>query len=263
MTSPRSNWNYPTAIRFGAGRIAELPDACRDAGMTRPLLVTDPFLATQAMTGWAIAILNEAGLPAGLFADIKPNPVETNVYRGLEALRFGGHDGVVAFGGGSALDAGKVVAFMAGQTRPMWDFEDIGDWYTRADPKGIAPIVAVPTTAGTGSEVGRAGVITQEATHTKKVIFHPLMMPKVTICDPELTVGMPPKITAATGFDAWVHCFEAYCAPGFHPMADGIAVEGMRLVQGALARAVETPGDLAARADMMAAAAMGATAFQK
>ena len=159
MTSPRSNWNYPTAIRFGAGRIAELPDACRDAGMTRPLLVTDPFLATQAMTGRAIAILNEAGLPAGLFADIKPNPVETNVYRGLEALRFGGHDGVVAFGGGSALDAGKVVAFMAGQTRPMWDFEDIGDWYTRADPKGIAPIVAVPTTAGTGSEVSAASVL--------------------------------------------------------------------------------------------------------
>jgi len=263
MTSPRSNWNYPTAIRFGAGRIAELPDACRDAGMTRPLLVTDPFLATQAMTGRAIAILNEAGLPAGLFADIKPNPVETNVYRGLEALRFGGHDGVVAFGGGSALDAGKVVAFMAGQTRPMWDFEDIGDWYTRADPKGIAPIVAVPTTAGTGSEVGRAGVITQEATHTKKVIFHPLMMPKVTICDPELTVGMPPHITAGTGLDALAHCLEAYCAPSYHPMAEGMAVEGMRLVKEYLPRAYREGADIEARAQMMSAAAMGATAFQK
>jgi len=263
MTSPRSNWNYPTAIRFGAGRIAELPDACRDAGMTRPLLVTDPFLATQAMTGRAIAILNEAGLPAGLFADIKPNPVETNVYRGLEALRSGGHDGVVAFGGGSALDAGKVVAFMAGQTRPMWDFEDIGDWYTRADPKGIAPIVAVPTTAGTGSEVGRAGVITQEATHTKKVIFHPLMMPKVTICDPELTVGMPPHITAGTGLDALAHCLEAYCAPSYHPMAEGIAVEGMRLVKEYLPRAYREGADIEARAQMMSAAAMGATAFQK
>jgi len=263
MTSPRSNWNYPTAIRFGAGRIAELPDACRDAGMTRPLLVTDPFLATQAMTGRAIAILNEAGLPAGLFADIKPNPVETNVYRGLEALRFGGHDGVVAFGGGSALDAGKVVAFMAGQTRPMWDFEDIGDWYTRADPKGIAPIVAVPTTAGTGSEVGRAGVITQEATHTKKVIFHPLMIPKVTICDPELTVGMPPHITAGTGLDALAHCLEAYCAPSYHPMAEGIAVEGMRLVKEYLPRAYREGADIEARAQMMSAAAMGATAFQK
>jgi alcohol dehydrogenase len=263
MISLRSNWNYPTAIRFGAGRIAELAEACKVAGIARPLLVTDPFLATQPMTGRALALLNEAGLTADMFCDIKPNPVETNVYRGLETLRSGGHDGVVAFGGGSALDAGKVIAFMAGQTRPMWDFEDIGDWYTRADPKGIAPIVAVPTTAGTGSEVGRAGVITQEATHTKKVIFHPLMMPKVTICDPELTVGMPPHITAGTGLDALAHCLEAYCAPSYHPMAEGVAVEGMRLVKEFLPRAYRDGTDLAARAQMMSAAAMGATAFQK
>jgi alcohol dehydrogenase class IV len=263
MTSPRANWNYPTAIRFGAGRIAELAEACKLAGMSRPLLVTDPFLATQPMTGRALATLNEAGLAAAMFSDVKPNPVETNVYRGLEALRSGGHDGVVAFGGGSALDAGKVIAFMAGQTRPMWDFEDIGDWYTRADPKGIAPIVAAPTTAGTGSEVGRAGVITQEATHTKKVIFHPLMMPKVTICDPELTVGMPPHITAGTGLDALAHCLEAYCAPSYHPMAEGIAVEGMRLVKEYLPRAYRDGADIEARAHMMSAAAMGATAFQK
>ncbi|HEV2560030.1 MAG TPA: iron-containing alcohol dehydrogenase [Microvirga sp.] len=263
MTSPRSNWNYPTAIRFGAGRIAELADACRSAGMSRPLLVTDPFLATQPMTANALASLKEAGLAAAMFSDVKPNPVETNVARGLEAMRSGRHDGVVAFGGGSALDAGKVIAFMAGQTRPMWDFEDIGDWYTRADPAGIAPIVAVPTTAGTGSEVGRAGVITQEATHTKKVIFHPLMMPKVTICDPELTVGMPPHITAGTGLDALAHCLEAYCAPSYHPMAEGIAVEGMRLVKEYLPRAYRNGADIEARAHMMSAAAMGATAFQK
>jgi alcohol dehydrogenase class IV len=262
-TSPKANWSYPTALRFGAGRIAELAEARKGAGMSRPLLVTDPFLATQPMTANALKILTGAGLGAAVFSDIKPNPVETNVYRGLEAMKAGNHDGVVAFGGGSALDAGKVIAFMAGQTRPMWDFEDVGDWWTRADPKGIAPIIAVPTTAGTGSEVGRAGVITQEATHTKKVIFHPLMMPKVTICDPELTVGMPPHITAGTGLDALAHCLEAYCSPFYHPMGDGIAVAGMRLVKEYLPRAYKDGTDLEARAHMMSAAAMGATAFQK
>src|SRR3954454_18814057 len=262
-TSPKANWNYPTALRFGAGRIAELAEACKGAGMRRPLLVTDPFLATQPMTANALKILTDAGLGAAMFSDIKPNPVETNVYRGLEAMKAGKHDGVVAFGGGSALDAGKVIAFMAGQTRPMWDFEDIGDWWTRADPKGILPIIAVPTTAGTGSEVGRAGVITQEATHTKKVIFHPLMMPKIVICDPELTIGMPPHITAGTGLDAVARCVEAYCAPGYHPMADGIAVEGIRLVKESLPRAYKDGKDIEARAQMMSAAAMGATAFQK
>jgi alcohol dehydrogenase class IV len=263
VSEPSANWNYPTAVRFGAGRIKELPAACRSAGMRRPLLVTDPFLATQPMTAGALALLKESGIEASMFSDIKPNPVETNVYRGLEVLKAGGHDGLVAFGGGSALDAGKVIAFMAGQTRPMWDFEDVGDWWTRADPNGIAPIVAVPTTAGTGSEVGRAGVITQEASHTKKVIFHPLMMPKVTICDPELTVGMPPHITAGTGLDALAHCLEAYCAPSYHPMAEGIAVEGIRLVKEYLPRAYKNGKDLEARAQMMSAAAMGATAFQK
>lgn len=263
MNNLSANWNYPTAVRFGAGRIKELPAACRTAGMERPLLVTDPFLATQPMTAKALALLNEAGLNAAMFSDIKPNPVETNVYRGLEVLRAGNHDGVVAMGGGSALDAGKVIAFMAGQTKPMWEFEDVGDWWKRADPNGIAPVVAVPTTAGTGSEVGRAGVITQEATHTKKVIFHPLMMPKVTICDPELTVGMPRHITAGTGLDALAHCLEAYCAPFYHPMADGIAVEGMRLVKEYLPRAYKDGSDLEARAQMMSSAAMGATAFQK
>jgi alcohol dehydrogenase class IV len=261
--SPRSNWNYPTPIRFGAGRIAELAEACRSTGMTAPLIVTDPFLATQSMTKAALDQLTSAGLKAAIFSEIKPNPVERNIEKGLAALKAGKHDGVVAFGGGSALDAGKVVAFMAGQTRPMWDFEDIGDWWTRADPNGILSIIAVPTTAGTGSEVGRAGVITQEATHTKKVIFHPLMMPKVTICDPELTVGMPPHITAGTGLDALAHCLEAYCAPGYHPMADGIAVEGMRLVKQYLPRAYRDGTDIEARANMMSAAAMGATAFQK
>ena len=261
--SQKANWNYPTSVRFGAGRISELADACKVAGIQRPLFVTDPGLASLPMTKAAVDGVKAAGLGVGVFSEIKSNPVESNVAAGVTMLRAGKHDGVVAFGGGSALDVGKVIAFMAGQTRPMWDFEDVGDWWTRADPKGIAPVIAVPTTSGTGSEVGRAGVITQEATHTKKVIFHPKMMPVVTICDPALTVGLPPHITAATGMDAFAHCLEAYCAPGFHPLADGVAVEGMRLVKDNLVRAVKTGSDLEARGNMMAAAAMGATAFQK
>lgn len=259
----KANWNYPTSVRFGAGRIAELADACKAAGIARPLFVTDLGLAAMPIARDAFESLTKAGLGAAMFSNIKSNPVESNVAEGVAALRAGKHDGVVAFGGGSALDVGKVIAFMAGQTRPMWDFEDIGDWWTRADPKGIAPVIAVPTTSGTGSEVGRAGVITQEATHTKKVIFHPRMMPVTTICDPALTVGLPPHITAATGMDAFAHCLEAFCAPGFHPLADGIAVEGMRLVKENLVRAVKDGGDIEARGNMMAAAAMGATAFQK
>ena len=259
----RGNWSYPTAIRFGAGRVSELADAVIKSGIKRPLLVTDPMLAAMPMVAAAKEALEAAGLPCTVFSDVKSNPVAANIDAGVAVFRQGEHDGVVAFGGGSALDAGKVIAFMAGQTRPMWDFEDVGDWWLRADPAGIAPIIAVPTTAGTGSEVGRAGVITDESTHTKKVIFHPLMMPKITICDPELTVGMPRMITVGTGFDAFAHCLEAYCAPFYHPLADGIALEGMRLVQENLSRVFNNGQDIEARAHMMSAAAMGATAFQK
>ncbi|UJW84937.1 iron-containing alcohol dehydrogenase [Devosia sp. SL43] len=259
----KANWNYPTAIKFGPGRIAELPEALNTAGISKPLLVTDAGLVNLPVTQNTIALLKAAGIPVGVFADVKPNPISANVEAGIKVLREGGHDGVIAFGGGSGLDVGKVIAFMAGQTRPMWDFEDVGDWWTRADPKGIFPIVAVPTTAGTGSEVGRAGVITDEATHTKKVIFHPLMMPKVVIADPELTVGMPKFITVGTGMDALAHCLEAYCAPGYHPLADGIAVEGIRLVMENLPKVHADPNDVEARGHMMSAAAMGATAFQK
>jgi alcohol dehydrogenase class IV len=263
MSTPTANWSYPTAIRFGAGRIKELAEACGAAGITRPLLVTDAGLAKLPITAATMGLIKQAGVPVALFADVQPNPVESNVEAGVAAFRARGHDGVIAFGGGSGLDVGKLIAFMAGQSRPLWDFEDIGDWWTRADPAGIAPIVAVPTTAGTGSEVGRAGVVTQELTHTKKVIFHPKMMPQVVICDPELTVGMPPAVTAGTGMDALAHCLEAYCAPSYHPMAEGIAVEGLRLVFGNLPEAVANGKDLEARANMMSAAAMGATAFQK
>jgi alcohol dehydrogenase len=258
MALPNANWNYPTAIRFGAGRIAELGDACRSLGIERPLLVTDPALAEMPMVRAALAATG-----AGLFCAIHPNPVGGDVEAGLRAYRAGGHDGVVAMGGGSALDVGKVVAFMAGQKRPLWDFEDREDWWSRADPAGIAPVVAVPTTAGTGSEVGRAGVILDEAEGVKKIICHPRMLPAVVILDPELTLGLPPNVTAATGMDALSHCLEAWFAPGFHPMADGIAAEGARLIREWLPRAVEEGSDVEARGHMLVAAAMGATAFQK
>lgn len=258
-----ATWSYPTAIRFGAGRIAEIGAACAAAGITRPLLVTDRGLAGMAITRDTLDLLEAAGLGRAIFGAVDPNPHEGNVAKGVRAYRDGDHDGVIAFGGGSALDLGKTVAFMAGQTRPLWDFEDVGDWWTRADAAAIAPVVAVPTTAGTGSEVGRAAIITNSDTAEKKIIFHPRMLPAVVICDPELTVGMPPAITAGTGLDAFAHCVEAFSSPHFHPMSQGIALEGMRLVIDYLPRAFADGTDIGARAQMMAAASMGATAFQK
>ncbi|HEX7775468.1 MAG TPA: iron-containing alcohol dehydrogenase [Parvibaculum sp.] len=258
-----SNWNYPTKVRFGAGRMSELADACRAAGITRPLIVTDPGLKPLPMIIDAIQTLEQGGLPSALFAEVHPNPVGADVDAGLKVFRNGRHDGVVLIGGGSAMDAGKAIAFMSGQTRPMWDYEDREDWWTRADPKGIAPIVAVPTTAGTGSEVGRAAVIVDERDHTKKIIFHPKMQPVEVIADPELTVGLPAHITAATGMDALSHNLEAYCSPFWHPMGNGIALEGMRLVKEWLPVAVKTGSNVEARAFMLAASSMGATAFQK
>ncbi|WP_171125347.1 MULTISPECIES: iron-containing alcohol dehydrogenase [unclassified Ruegeria] len=257
------NWSYPTAIKFGAGRINELPEACAAAGMKRPLLVTDKGLADLPITMATLDILEAAGLGRGLFSDVDPNPNEKNLEAGVAAYNAGGHDGVIAFGGGSGLDLGKMVAFTCGQTRPVWDYEDIGDWWTRADADAIAPIIAVPTTAGTGSEVGRASVITNSETHVKKIIFHPKVLPTVVICDPELTVGMPKFITAGTGLDAFAHCVEAFSSPHYHPMSQGIALEGMRLVKDYLPRAYKDGSDIEARAQMMSAAAMGATAFQK
>ncbi|MBR9862918.1 MAG: iron-containing alcohol dehydrogenase [Rhodobacteraceae bacterium] len=258
-----ANWSYPTAIRFGAGRISELADACAAAGIKKPLLVTDKGLSYLPITQSTLDLMEAAGLGRAMFSDVDPNPTEQNAEAGIKMFRDGGHDGVIAFGGGSGLDLGKLVAFMSGQTRPIWDFEDIGDWWTRADPDGIAPIVAVPTTAGTGSEVGRASVITNSETHEKKIIFHPKFLPSVVICDPELTVGMPPMITAGTGMDAFAHCLEAFCSPHYHPMSQGMALEGMRLVKEYLPRAYNDGTDIEARAHMMSAAAMGATAFQK
>ena len=259
----RGNWSYPTPVKFGAGRIAELADHCKAAGLKKPLLVTDRALAALPITAQALNILDAAGLGRAVFSDVDPNPNEGNMEAGLAVYRAGGHDGVVCFGGGSALDLGKMIALMVGQTIPVWDLEDVGDWWTRADASKIAPIVAVPTTAGTGSEVGRAGVLTNSKTHKKKIIFHPRLLPAVTICDPELTVGMPRFITAGTGMDAFAHCLEAYSSPFYHPMSQGIALEGMRLVLENLPKVYDNPQDMEARAHMMSAAAMGAVAFQK
>lgn len=258
-----ANWSYPTAIRFGAGRIAEIAQACAAAGIARPLLVTDKGLAGMEITARTLDLLEDAGLGRAIFADVDPNPTDLNAEAGIRAFRAGGFDGVIAFGGGSGLDLGKVIALMAGQTRPLWDFEDIGDWWTRADGAAIVPIVAVPTTAGTGSEVGRASIITNSTSHEKKIIFHPRMLPTVVICDPELTVGMPQFLTAGTGLDAFAHCVEAFSSPHYHPMSQGIALEGMRLVKDNLLKAFHDGTDLEARGHMMSAAAMGATAFQK
>ena len=258
------NWSFPTPIRFGAGRIGELPQACLELGIRRPLLVTDPGLAALPMVSDAVESCVQAGLACAVFSNVRANPVEANVHEGVRTLRDGDHDGIVAFGGGSALDAGKAIGFMAAQSRPIWDFEDREDWWTRADEDGMAPVVAVPTTSGTGSETGRASVITDTRTeHTKRIIFHPRMMPGRAILDPELTLGLPAHLTAAVGMDALSHSLEAYSSPVFHPLAQGIALEAMRLVRDALPVAVKTPSDLAARSRMQVAAAMGSTAFQK
>jgi alcohol dehydrogenase class IV len=257
------NWNYPTAVRVGAGRIAELADACRELGMSAPLLVTDPGLAALPMLAATVQQCRDKGLTVEVFSAIKGNPTGQNVMDGVVVYRLGHHDGVIAFGGGSALDAAKAIALMAGQDRPLWDFEDVGDNFQRVNVAGMAPVIAVPTTAGTGSEVGRASVITDEAAQLKRIIFHPRLLPALVILDPQLTTGLPAGITAATGMDALSHNLEAYCSPLFHPMAEAIALEGMRLIKEYLPRAVQDGTDLEARLKMLVASSMGATAFQR
>ena len=257
------NWSYPTQIKFGAGRIREISEACKQANIKKPLLITDKGLSNLPITSRTLQLMKEAGLGEAIFSNVDPNPNEKNLDAGIAAFTEGNHDGVIAFGGGSGLDLGKLVAFMVGQDRSVWDFEDVSDWWTRAKPDAIFPIVAVPTTAGTGSEVGRASVLTNSFTAEKKIIFHPQILPKFVICDPELTVEMPKSITAGTGLDAFAHCVEAFSSPHYHPMSQGIAVEGMRLVIENLEKVYLDGSDVEARANMMSAALMGATAFQK
>jgi len=258
-----ANWNYPTNIRQGISRIKELPGICQELGMQSPLLVTDPGLCQLPMTENAVKHCNDTGLNCGLFSNITSNPSGENVADGVSAFKAGKYDGVIAFGGGSALDAGKAIALMVGQSRPLWDFEDSADNWHRVNIAGMAPVVAVPTTSGTGSEVGRASVITDTQQHVKRLIFHPKMLPEIVILDAGLTVALPPHLTAATGMDALSHALEAYCSPYYHPMAEGIALEAIRLVKNYLPRACTDGHDLQARAQMMVSSTMGATAFQR
>ena len=258
-----ANWNYPTSIRQGPGRISELPTICQQLGLKAPLLVTDPGLAAMPMVTSTIELCAENGLACGLYSEIASNPTGAHIAAGVAAFRAGEHDGIIAFGGGSALDAGKAIALMVGQNRPLWDFEDVGDNFTRVNVEAMVPVIAVPTTSGTGSEVGRASVIVDTEAQLKRIIFHPRMMPAVVILDAELTVGLPPNLTAATGMDALSHALEAYCATYYHPMAEGIALEAIRLIKNYLPRAYNDGKDLEARAQMMVASTMGATAFQR
>ncbi|MGV2872793.1 iron-containing alcohol dehydrogenase [Colwellia sp. E150_009] len=258
-----ANWNYPTSIRNGNGRISELTSACTELGITAPLLITDPGLANMGIVQNCITDCLQAGLKIGLFDKVKSNPTGQNVSDGVKAYHLGEHDGVIAFGGGSALDAAKAVALMIGQQGSLWDYEDVGDNWTKVNTSDMASIIAVPTTSGTGSEVGRASVITDEDNHIKRIIFHPKMLPEIVILDAELTLGLPKLLTASTGMDALSHALEAYCASGYHPMAKGVAIEAIRLIKNYLPRACANGKDKEARTQLMVASTMGSMAFQR
>ena len=257
------NWNYPTSVWVGEDRIKDLSQACKNLKISSPLLVTDKDLINLDMVKNVISEIKKNFNNLSIFSNFSGNPNGENVEKGVSEFRKNKCDGVIAFGGGSGLDVGKAIAFMSGQSRPIWDFEDIGDYWKRADSNKIAPIIAVPTTAGTGSETGRATVIVNKKTGIKKIIFHPKILPSIVIIDPCLTIDLSPRLTAATGMDALAHNLEAFCAPGFHPMADGIALEGMRLIKKSLLNAVNDGENITVRLDMMVAASMGSTAFQK
>ena len=263
MQIKNTNWNFPTTIWFGPGRINDLPEACKTLGIKKPLFVTDEGLVKLEIVKRSTDILSKNKINFGMYSHVQGNPTGKNVTEGVILFNKNNHDGVIAFGGGSAIDAAKTIAFMAGQTKTLWEFEDIGDNWTFANEDLIAPIIAIPTTAGTGSEVGRASVILDEESHTKKIIFHPKMLPGIVISDPELCKDLPPNLTAWTGVDAMVHAIEAYCAPGYHPMADGIAVEAIKIIAKYLPLAVTDGSNIEARSQMLVAASMGATAFQK
>lgn len=258
-----ASWSYPTSIRIGSGCIREVTNTCRSAGIRNPLIVTDHALATSSIFECTVELLQDAGLRFGLFSGVEPNPTEQNLAAGIEAFLGGTHDGVIAFGGGSSLDLGKLIALMSYQTISVWDLVDESDNWLRADADVVSPVIAVPTTAGTGSEVGRAAVLINSTIRSKRVIFHPKLLPTAVLADPDLTVSLPASITAGTGMDAFAHCLEAYCADYYHPMSQGIALEGMRLVKESLLDAYNDGENLDARCNMMSAAIMGAVAFQR
>ena len=257
------NWNYPTSVWVGENRIKDLAEACKNLNISSPLFVTDKDLINLDMTKKIVSENKKKFNNLAIYSNFLGNPIGENVEEGVIEFKKNNCDGVIAFGGGSGLDVGKAIAFMSGQSRPIWDFEDIGDYWKRADENNIAPIIAIPTTAGTGSETGRASAIINKASGVKKIIFHPKFLPSIVILDPVLTIDLSPRLTAATGMDALAHNLEAFCAPSFHTMADGIAIEGMKLIKKSLLIAVKNGKDLNARADLLAAASMGSTAFQK
>ena len=257
------NWNYPTSVWVGENRVKDLSEACKNLSISNPLFVTDKDLINLEMVQNIVSDLKQNYNNISIFSNFTGNPIGENVEEGVKVFNKQKCDGVIAFGGGSGIDVGKAIAFMSGQTRPIWDFEDIGDFWKRADENKIAPIIAVPTTAGTGSETGRASAIINKQTGVKKIIFHPKFLPSIVILDPFLTIDLPPRLTAATGMDALAHNLEAFCAPGFHPMADGIAIEGLKLIKKSLLIAVNNGKNIDARSDLLAAASMGSTAFQK
>ena len=259
----KTNWNYPTSLWVGQNRVKDLRNACQNLKIKKPLFVTDKDLAGSSMVKNILFELEDNLNEINIFSNFSGNPIGENVEEGVIEFKKFKCDGVIAFGGGSGLDVGKAIAFMSGQKRKIWDFEDIGDYWKRADEKNIAPIIAIPTTAGTGSETGRASAIINKDTGIKKIIFHPKFLPSIVILDPVLTVDLPPHLTATTGMDALAHNLEAFCAPGFHPMADGISIEGMKLIKKSLLTAFKNGKNLEARTDLMAAASMGSTAFQK
>ena len=254
------NWNYPTSLWFGLNRVKEIQNACDDLQIKNPLIVTDPGIQKTDIIDKINSSLSSI---ASIYSEVQSNPTGQNVMSGVKIFNDGKHDGVIAVGGGSGMDVGKGIAFMCEQTRSLWDFEDIGDYWTRAKSENIKPIIAIPTTAGTGSETGRAGVYTKEDTHEKKIIFHPKMMPSIVILDPELTIDLPSFLTAYTGMDALAHSLEAYCSPFFHPLSQGIALEGISIVHKYLLRAFRNGKDIEARSNMLTASTMGSTAFQK
>ena len=259
----KSKWNYPTTVWVGENRINELSEACKNLNISKPLFVTDKDLINLPFIKKIISEISKEFEKLKIFSNFTGNPVGENVDDGVKEFKTNNCDGVIAIGGGSALDVGKAIAFMSGQKRPIWDFEDIGDYWKRADEKNISSIIAIPTTAGTGSETGRASAIINEKEGIKKIIFHPKILPSIVILDPKLTVELSPRLTAATGMDALAHNLEAFCAPSFHPMADGIALEGIKLIKNSLTIAFKDGKNIEARQNLLAASSMGSTAFQK
>ena len=259
----KSKWNYPTTVWVGENRINDLSEACKNLNISKPLFVTDKDLVNLPFIKKIISEISKEFEKLKIFSNFTGNPVGENVDDGVKEFKTNNCDGVIAIGGGSALDVGKAIAFMSGQKRPIWDFEDIGDYWKRADEKNISSIIAIPTTAGTGSETGRASAIINKKTGIKKIIFHPKILPSIVILDPKLTVELSPRLTAATGMDALAHNLEAFCAPSFHPMADGIALEGIKLIKNSLTIAFKDGKNIEARQNLLAASSMGSTAFQK